>query len=427
LAIEEAQTVWILGAGFSRALGGPLLSDLFRLEPWRHLTQEFPESDFPGLATELWASKVIFNYGKDRQYWDNAEKFLATAENAFVTGLPEEEGDLNRRRAVFIARASDALQQLQHHVEVGLPSDKTWEERWRALCATFRERAHLRIRRALAAECMRFCAAPYTEVWEPYRAWAKSLRGGRDHLLTFNYDCAVEISFKLCVRDGESPKPVLDVPLDHRAHGVLLSDDDKSELVRLLKIHGSADWELLNETQVGSRVGRRDSGALGHIAVLKDENARLAIGAPGAAKARFVTQSGSAILESAGRAIRGARHLVILGYSLPGSDELVKKLLLGNLGQGDADNTVHVHVVLGPELESAPIRRFRALLASTGAASRRKVYVNGSPPAGSLTSSSYRSLCLWTHALGAEDFIARAEDHVAAKRDTRAGKEPAII
>ena len=38
MAIGGGKTVWILGAGFSRALGGPLLADLFRPETYQEVS-----------------------------------------------------------------------------------------------------------------------------------------------------------------------------------------------------------------------------------------------------------------------------------------------------------------------------------------------------------------------------------------------------
>jgi hypothetical protein len=37
MAIGQGRTVWILGAGFSKSLGGPLLIDLFRQRRYEDL------------------------------------------------------------------------------------------------------------------------------------------------------------------------------------------------------------------------------------------------------------------------------------------------------------------------------------------------------------------------------------------------------
>lgn len=59
-----------------------------------------------------------------------------------------------------------------------------------------------------------------TERWSPYRAWIKSLIPGVDTVITFNYDCVIEMAAagcseerKLCMAmPGEKP-PVDRIPI----------------------------------------------------------------------------------------------------------------------------------------------------------------------------------------------------------------------
>lgn len=177
--------MWILGAGFSRALGGPLLEDLFRMEPLNQISAQFPVGRFSGLAADLYRAKVLFNHGKEHRYWDNAEVFLAAAENAFLEVGPDaDREDVDRQREFLFARADAAWAH----------SGRETGEELHQFRRVMQERGNLMVRRALAAECSRFCYGPHSEIWEPYKRWLDSLQPELDALVSFNYDCVVEIA-----------------------------------------------------------------------------------------------------------------------------------------------------------------------------------------------------------------------------------------
>src|SRR5204862_426480 len=72
-------TVWILGAGFSKSLGGPLLVDLFRQEYLQDLAQVLTND----LANDLTWVQALYNYGRHEEHvWENAEDFLAYVDAA---------------------------------------------------------------------------------------------------------------------------------------------------------------------------------------------------------------------------------------------------------------------------------------------------------------------------------------------------------
>ena len=84
MPIEGKKTVWILGAGFSRSLGGPLLSSLFRQEDVDDFLDVIPTADFGTLAAEVVWTQSLYNKGHDgEKCWENAEDFLAYIESAF--------------------------------------------------------------------------------------------------------------------------------------------------------------------------------------------------------------------------------------------------------------------------------------------------------------------------------------------------------
>ncbi len=110
--------VWILGAGFSRPLGGPLLDDLLRPSVIQRITAAFP--DKPRLAElschlALW----LFNYGIRFKHgivepradgaalWRDAEEFLEVLDLAALEKGSAEARTVNQLIEVFFSgRAS---------------------------------------------------------------------------------------------------------------------------------------------------------------------------------------------------------------------------------------------------------------------------------------------------------------------------------
>ncbi len=84
---DEGSTVWILGAGFSRSLGGPLLGDLFKPDKnFDEADDLLPREEYGllGLTRRL----VILSYtkGKEERLWEDAEEFLAKVDEAWGGG-----------------------------------------------------------------------------------------------------------------------------------------------------------------------------------------------------------------------------------------------------------------------------------------------------------------------------------------------------
>src|SRR4051794_22739033 len=77
MPIGDGHTVWILGAGFSKSLGGPLLVDLFRQQPYEDLVHILGEKR----AAQVSWTQALYNFGVKR-LWDDAEEFLAYVEAA---------------------------------------------------------------------------------------------------------------------------------------------------------------------------------------------------------------------------------------------------------------------------------------------------------------------------------------------------------
>jgi hypothetical protein len=348
----------------------------------------------------MFSMKTLFNHGRRDgfQQWVHAEAFLAAVENAFLAPTaPKDKLDLARRKSHLLALAKDAW---------GGP-----------VSADFERRGNLVLRRVLAAECSRFCTAPYTEIWDPYKTWIATLDPALDTLISFNYDCVVEIADVLRLEDPETPAAdrhrSVYVPMPWAADAVFL-DDGERPLVKLLKMHGSANWNVERPSEgekLSGLTGNPDlGGARGFLAGLVDPSATLGIAAPGGAKRLFVDGQLEKVWHAAKQRIRRANAVVFLGYGLPGTDEVAKNQLLEEIGR-DSTGDVHIHVVLGSDINRAAVRRLTALLATIGPATSRRSLIDGLG-AGDPTNGNLR---IWRHAMGAEDFIPRADLHARAK------------
>ncbi len=177
---ERKRIVWILGSGFSRPLGGPLLKEL--LSPQRGAMAAARYQEEQDRYNE---PRRVFAMRQHHNLWENAEEFLDMLDHA---------------------RKDPGLAKL-----IGGNSTLAIDDLWRFGLL------------AVADDC-RFCDVDRTgtEAWRPYKRWAKKNNMGPvDHTITFNYDMV-----------PESPKLRTPLPSEE------LLDYD------VLKLHGSVDWRF---------------------------------------------------------------------------------------------------------------------------------------------------------------------------------------
>lgn len=349
------RTVWVLGAGFSRPLGGPLLPDLFSSASRDRLVAAYgAASQYSGLFSPL-AKEVRRLYsvhGKDadlaRRRWDDAEQFLETLDVASLCGVGSPSGNLVR-----------ALSELG---DVDLT----------ALAAA--------ARRLVAAECCAFLKGsdPKTERWGPFGRWLTSL-GHNDSIITFNYDTVVETLARSL--NFDRLVPVLP--------GAGLTDAPK---VNLLKLHGSVNWQF-DGTRF--RVHQNDEF------VLTCPDDQMVIASPGPNKLAVANRLGE-LWTHAETLLKHATAVVFIGYRFPPSDASSRRRLFTALVQNDQPY-VALHAVLGPDRSDPTAVRMRSLLqhsalqASREEATRRQgTDYQQSPP---------RHYTLDVHPLWGEDFM----------------------
>lgn len=365
-----ARRVWLLGSGFSKPLGGPLLRDLFRQERFEDCLSFFPRGEYPQLGDSLPWVQLIFGIGVNEGIWENAEQFLVYVDDAFSGHVVQKRKRLLKliQRMTMPAELLRGAPPATSYPEVGIPDS-----------------LNRVVRRALAAECSRFLlgADPkQDELWLPYREWVGSLDPDSDVILTFNYDRVVELVA------GATEAPIfLPTPTVKKRKGT----------IPLLKLHGSVDWRLREDPSDNSQLVL-DAHRIPENEILKSPDDVPAIAPPGGSKARFVARHLQFLWDAAEAALRDADQLIVVGYSFPDTDPGVAHRFLSVLAEGSTRHR-QAHIVLGPDIMSATTRRVVALFKSTSIKNVVQEVEFFTPSAVGLQLIPHR---LWT-----QDFIGR--------------------
>ncbi len=300
--------VYILGAGFSVPLGGPLFSQLLTKE------MEWASSDVPipdDLKTSI-CSLCLDPSEKRRHKWRSIDKVLARVEpldaEELLAVIDEASRGLSGKRAEAISRACFGQ------------STGDFKRLLRYLKLVVASQAN-----AFVDEI-----DEYGEAIAPYKKWVSLLEPG-DSIVTFNYDLLVE---KLATQAG------IELSIGPNAL--------KKGCTRLYKLHGSVNWAF---------------DSLRNVGVFDDtiEAERdLAIGMPGRGKAELLdSASFDFAWSAASRAIKNAKTISIIGYSMPMSDNYAKDMILSSLSTGSLDQ---FNLVLGPSSGTQASCRMRSMI-----------------------------------------------------------------
>lgn len=335
LAQQEADRpparVWILGAGFSRGVGGPLMDQL--LSPWgyRRALSIFGRPEFQAAT---WQAFALYHFGtgfrlgpveriqhstKGQQCWSDAEEYLEDLSTA--TSNPRRHEALahlwNDLRVALVPGSSDVQM---------LPIRK-FEQAARCAVAAATSAFHFDETRESVRE---------KERWNPYLRWFRHL-GDNDTLITFNYDSVVE----LLSDDGGQCVNVEGIsPATSAGAGPLLC-----------KLHGSTDWF------------EKDGGfapAQNTFDRIVSLQAPL-IAVPGPSKAAFSSALFAGLWKKAEDAIRSADQIFFVGYRFPKTDAVAAHRLLDALAQNPKPK-LRVFTCLGPEVRGGDSMRMIHLL-----------------------------------------------------------------
>jgi hypothetical protein len=366
----ERRTVWILGSGFSRPLGGPLLVELLS-PPSNNFVQALykdnsyigpPRPNGDAASDELErarqaAEKVRVVYATcggstaavGRRFWSDAEAFLDQLDAA-AEGNPETPAASRMRRAISMA--------------VG--------EAWPLVTIDDMRSA---ARKLVAAECCAFLKDPNLaeERWQPYVSWAGEAKP-TDAIVTFNYDRVLELLDSFGVVDP--------------ATGI-----EHAGKPNVFKMHGSVDWQ--------EQPGLKPRKYMMHP---DPENAlncpgfMIGLATPGPTK-KIATESLAKIWTPGCDKIRSAEVVVFVGYRFPKSDAEARERILGAIS-GNSEPHVRLHVVLGPERNPDVVRLQELLRYAMNKRGRSEVSARGMTRLP--TGLTYE---VTIHALWAEDFF----------------------
>lgn len=324
--------VWILGAGFSKPLGGPLLTDLFSQRLTNELLAHF-RAVAPEVARDLEVADNVYRGRGNRESvklrglpWGNPEQFLELLDIGCCADARSET------RAIVARKIAAATSQTEAKAEGNLTRYSAVTRRYFAAAASlFLEGQSLA-----------------SERWSPYRAWAKQLRPN-DTVLTFNYD---EVPERLA--DETS---MLRVVLPHEA-ALAAEGTDTGGRALILKLHGSVIWSR-------PRAGPGDANVVEVFDSWMDALRAPAdplIATPGPGKVGVGRGLLAPLWDLACKRIRAADVIVFVGYRFPETDNEAKQRLLDAIRSRDSDRPLTAHLVLGADVNATDPRRLGGLL-----------------------------------------------------------------
>ncbi len=329
--------VYILGAGFSAALGGPLFSQL--------LTREFDYSvrdcigdnrdylgkmlfEVPQFLSEMEAAKTAQKDAK--QPIKNAELTLEFYSDMAFSGTGK-----------FLDQVAIGLKRFYSNPHI-FENDAQRRTLVAVLCKMIK--SHLAISTSDFV-----CRLPKeNERWEPYVSWFSTLTE-RDTIVTFNYDPVIETLAERCQRpyfaeNSTSVEQYVSCPTGNP---------------KLFKLHGSADWYVNLEAKNLSHIQYHKLDTRHYCEHLLSVEKECLIGVPGIGKKSLKDGILKLLWDDAYSAISNAEHVSIIGYSMPATDNVARWMILSAL----RNNVVgrQVDLVLGPDI-TAVTRRLEAIL-----------------------------------------------------------------
>ena len=325
-----SKTVWILGAGFSKPLGGPLLRDLMTKHLETHLLASLGSRKLDsGFVREVrqWFEGSVqgTRHGyQERESgervwpgvpWTNPEEFVSVVERA--VGRDADELRIALKAAT-------------------MHSGETLDER-------ILQEMGSKCRNYLALACDYFVPRPKLfaalETTSPFRRWATSLGRG-DTILTFNYDRVVETACGDALQVALPWQPVSLEP---------------SEAPRLFKLHGSVTFQR-------DPASKNESLETSPSCVFDalEKKREFVIGVPGPSKLLLAT-TWEPYWKAAEDALSDADSIILVGYRFAESDHEAKRRILGAMQRNGRPNLT-VFVVLGHGIPGNPGERVSKMI-----------------------------------------------------------------
>ena len=337
---NEVNHVYILGAGFSRPMGGPLFTDLFtKLVPYGFLT--YTETTSPNILAEIvdvdstaYLAKIVRHFPMYFQDFkehanNNPEHFLELCDCA-----------LNGKEVWF---TTCLIKRFFPWTVEGFTSLS--EERRNSLIERIINCCKIRL--ALETNTFTQNVPNNNDRWSPYTRWFEKL-GRRDTLISLNYDLLVETVAEKKQRPfpGRNFKIMDD---SARVEDLLEQNEREPNLPLLCKLHGSVDWFEKDEVAFVKRYAV-DDYFYGYPPLL---------GTPGTGKVGLSEGSLKRVWQTALERLRDAHVISIVGYSLPETDNDFRIKLLDSIRENNG-NLKAINIVLGQPTPHS--QRARAIL-----------------------------------------------------------------
>jgi len=392
---DRRRVAWILGAGFSVPLGGPLLARLLSRASFISCDSRFREQLAPHRWAALYAC-AVFHFGRNfeqgylREFsharppgdilWSDAEEFL-------------DQLDVAARDNGVRAHIERAIEEVSAHISkpaAGMPT-----------IADMLDAA----RRLVAHECNQFVVDgnPALEKWSAHYSWWLKVKPGHS-IVTFNYDRVVETleAHRMShLHTGSSPLLAV----------TPTTDEDMvthESIIPLFKLHGSVDWRRTPPATPNARAtytALADQARDAHHLFTAPKNT-IAIAMPGPAK-KETTSDLKPVWESAESAIENAEAIVFVGYSFPKSDSYALARLLGAVERAakNARGILRIHIILGQNREAES--RLHALIKSVCVrAGAVQVERPHDPGRALLPNAEAKRFAIEVHPMYSQDFFA---------------------
>lgn len=330
--MTAGKTVWILGAGFSYSLGGPLLDDVFSRSLLRRVTPRLP--GLIDVLDERALSRLHSLFGK---YDDPTGRWLASAggrpwrdAEEFLAALDAAADDRNSHWAGVLSR-STPIEPALGDLDAGALLKLRDAARTYLVAAT--DYFVPQDRRTALEQ----------EAWQPYKRWGERVLASGSHVVNFNYDRVVE----------HAVGPELTVLLPH-------VDLRKAKRPWLLKLHGSVTW-LQPKDSPNINDERECSGTM-----LLENGHHPLVALPGPTKYASTSPNGplASLWGAAEEVLRSASRVIVVGYRFPPGDPAARHRLLGALA-ANCENELDVHIVLGADTAHRDVKRLEGLLSWT--------------------------------------------------------------
>lgn len=311
--MDYDRNVYILGAGFSRDAGIPMIAQFMFV-----MRDCIPWLKSQSRNGEAAAVERVFEFR--RQAASAAERVNLNAENVeelFSLASATNNPELSKDVTVAIAATIDFAATRDPHDEsvVGIAQGTAIHEQWEVQHQqnTYQLRNGQIARRYVVPtyDVCHLVMAGYPEEWSEERS---------DTIITFNYDLLPEASLSRLQIPFNYGIPQSGIYQHDSAQMLRLSQSDR--VLKVLKLHGSVNCAL--EASTNPRVfvyGDHDAlRQAGDTPLLLPPTWR-----------KDITGSLSSVWDAAVLALRSATRVVIIGYSIPVTDQHFKYLLAAGL------------------------------------------------------------------------------------------------